>query len=207
MKQSLYKTKALAIAILASVVFSNEALAGTDSRNIAILDLCLALPNDAYSHTAPSTSLMLATNDLQMEPAAAPQVGETGVAQWHEPWLTGNKAHEYMGLGSLILAGLTVATAPNSEAANGTKNDSTHRALANGALALGLGAVTTGFIYHYDDIHWDNGITDPDNLHMILGLLGTAGYAIAIANGGKGGHSTAGIIGAASMVGAIKLEW
>ncbi len=171
----------------------------------------LATQDALPSHTL--NPLQLALNDGQAMPQGAS--GQMPADDWQEPWFTGNKAHKYMGLGSLLLAGLTVLTAPDDDdegvvagaPAAESSDDSLHQGLANGALALGLGAVASGLIYHLDDISWDNGITDPDNLHMLLGLLGVAGYAAAVANGGEGGHSTAGIVGGLSMIGAIKLEW
>ncbi len=162
-------------------------------------------------------ALQLALND-EPEMSSMMNAGraQQGTDSWQEPWLTGNKAHKYMGLGSLLLAGLTVLTSPDDDnegvvtpatASSESTDDSLHQGLANGALALGVGAVVSGLIYHLDDIRWENGITDPDNLHMLLGLLGVTGYAVAVANGGEGGHAAAGIVGGLSMIGAIKLEW
>ncbi len=159
--------------------------------------------------------LLLAANG-DMPTVLRGQPGSVTANPWHEPWVTGNKAHEYMGIGSLVLAGLTVLTAPDSEegtAAGKPSGTDLHQALATGAAALGIGAVATGFVYHLDDIHLDNGITDPDNLHMLLGLIGTAGYLVALSqapdepNYSETSHSTAGIIGGISMIAAIKLEW
>ncbi len=153
------------------------------------------------------TPLQLA---LQGEPPADP--GGRGEVMknnddWHEPWLTADKTHKYLGIGSLLLAGLTVLTAPDDEEGTGNTNDSLHQGLANGALALGVGAVATGLAFHFDDIKLANGLGDPDNLHALLGLIGTTGYAVAVANGGEGGHAAAGIVGALSMAAAIKIEW
>ena len=130
--------------------------------------------------------------------------------------LTSNKFHKYLGIGSLLLAGLTAITAPDDEEGSTGQAPSgkdVHQALAYGATALGVGAVATGFAYHFDDINMENGFTDPDNLHMLLGLLGTMGYAAAVADRptspdySSGSHSCYGIIGAVSMAVAIKLEW
>jgi len=207
MKKLFRPRRPLVPVLLALSTWSCAAMAAHDQAGDA--DLRLTLAEVASSQGNATAPLWLAANGSGMSSAGGGQAG-TATDQWQEPWFTANKAHEYMGLGSLILAGLTVVTAPgdgDEGGAGGGTNDSTHQALANGALALGVGAVTTGLIYHWDDIHMDNGITDPDNLHALLGLVGTAGYAIAIANGGKGGHSAAGIVGAVSMIGAIKLEW
>ena len=152
------------------------------------------------------TPLQLA---LQGETPMAQDVDGKGARKddWHEPWLTADKAHKYLGIGSLLLAGLTVLTAPDDEEGTGDSDDSLHQGLANGALALGVGAVATGLAFHFDDIKLANGLGDPDNLHALLGIIGTTGYAVAVANGGEGGHAAAGIVGALSMAAAIKVEW
>ena len=152
------------------------------------------------------TPLQLA---LQGETPAGQGDADEGAGKddWHEPWLSADKAHKYLGIGSLLLAGLTVLTAPDDEEGSGNTNDSLHQGLANGALALGAGAVATGLAFHFDDIKLANGLGDPDNLHALLGIIGTTGYAVAVANGGEGGHAAAGIVGALSMAAAIKIEW
>ncbi len=153
------------------------------------------------------TPLQLALNGAAGEASGAVTGGAD--ADWQEPWFTANKTHKYLGLGSLLLAGLTVLTAPDDEdeGAGGGSDDSLHQGLANGALALGVGAVATGLAFHFDDIKFANGLGDPDNLHALLGIVGTTGYALAVANGGEGGHAAAGIVGALSMATAIKIEW
>jgi len=212
MKNPFRSYRPLAPVFLALATWSGTATAAHIETGVT--DLRLGLPTAASSQQARTTPLWLAANGSGMSDAGSDQ--GAAKSQWREHWFTANKAHEYMGLGSLILAGLTVVTAPDGEgSANGQapSGKDLHQALAYGATALGVGAVTTGFIYHLDDIHWDNGITDPDNLHMLLGLLGTAGYLAAVADRPKspdyssGSHATYGIIGAVSMIGAIKLEW
>ncbi|MDQ6994130.1 MAG: hypothetical protein Q9M18_00865 [Mariprofundaceae bacterium] len=132
-----------------------------------------------------------------------------------EPMLTGNKIHMHLGLASLIAAGLTGLTAPDSENAAGNTGQSSkntaHYYLANAAAALGGAAVVSGLILHLDDIEMD--ALDPDTLHMILGILGTGAYVYAISRapkvlgGNSNGHATAGIAGAALMATGIYFEW
>ncbi len=113
--------------------------------------------------------------------------------------LTLNNTHKYLGIGSLVLATATVFVEKDY--------GGLHESLAEGAAALGVAAVATGLTFHYEDLKFSNGLRDPDNLHALLGILGTLGYLIAVDEGGDGTHATAGILGAASMFYAIKLTW
>ena len=58
--------------------------------------------------------------------------------QYQPHWLTGSKAHQYLGLGALALVALA-AVSPKEE-------DSAHEYFAVSATALAAGAATTGFI-------------------------------------------------------------
>jgi len=133
-----------------------------------------------------------------------------------ESYFTSNKLHMYLGLGSMLAAGLTAVTAPGgSEGAvqttGQTSKNTAHYYLANAAFALGGAAVVSGLLLHWDDIRMD--ALDPDTLHMVLTILGTAGYAYAISKapkvigGPSNGHAVAGIAGAALMATGIYFEW
>jgi len=133
---------------------------------------------------------------------------------FEESYFTGNKMHMYLGLGSIIAAGLTGLTAPDSEGITATgqsSKKSAHYYLANTAVALGGAAIVSGLILHLDDIEMD--AMDPDTLHMVLTILGTAGYVYAISKapkvlgGSSNGHAAAGIAGAALMATGIYFEW
>ncbi len=119
--------------------------------------------------------------------------------QYQESWMTGSKAHQYMGLGALALVALA-ALSPKEE--NGP-----HEYFAVGATALAAGAATTGFIYHWDDFHFKDGFTDPDNLHMMLGLLGTLAMVAAVSEAPESGHAGPGILGGVAMATAVKITW
>ena len=80
-------------------------------------------------------------------------------------------------------------------------------------LTVGLAAATvaTGLLAHWDDFHFEDGITDPDNLHALLGTAGmlTMAYAVGHAadpSNGKG-HAGKAIAGAVLMAAAIKITW
>jgi len=138
--------------------------------------------------------------------------------QFEESWFTGNKMHMYLGLGSLLAAGVAGMSAPDSEglvagAALQSSTNTTHYYAANAAAALGGAAVVSGLFFHLEDINLDSGFMDPDMLHMLLGIAGTAAYAYAISKAPKviggppAGHASAGIAGAGLMFTGILLEW
>jgi hypothetical protein len=124
-----------------------------------------------------------------------------------DDWFTPNKTHEYLGLGSLALAGLAIiAPKPDDEGGN-RSSGGIHHDLAVGATVLGAGAVATGFLFHYKDLDLSKGFKDPDNLHMLLGILAESAFVAAVAMAPEGGHAGAGALGAVAMAMAIKIEW
>lgn len=122
---------------------------------------------------------------------------------------TGKRFHQYLGFGSLAFAIAAAAAAPETEGAVRPSQSriNTHRALGITAAALGGAAIANGFYVHGDDFNLDNGWLDPDNMHVLLAILGTAGYVAALATNGKGAHAAAGASGAALMGLGIALEW
>jgi len=121
------------------------------------------------------------------------------VKPYKDRWLTANKVHKYLGIGSIGAAILT-GMAPKAEGG-------AHEQLANVAAGLGGAAILTGFTFHWDDIKLSNGFSDPDNLHMLLTTLGTLGYAKAVDEAPGSQHAGYGGFGAASMALGIKLVW
>jgi len=136
-------------------------------------------------------------------------------APFEESYFTANKMHMYLGLGSIVAAGLTAVTAPGGSEGGTTvptnAKNTAHAYLATTAAALGGAAVVSGLLLHFDDIETD--VMDPDTLHMVLTMLGTAGYVYAISKApkftgtGGNGHAAAGIAGAAFMATGIYFEW
>lgn len=137
-------------------------------------------------------------------------------AKFQPPWISGRKAHQYLGLGTVALAGLTMLAAPGEEEGASQQqprqtSGTTHTRLARATAAMAIATVMTGLIYHWGDIHWEDPFTDPDKMHARLAAAGALLMLYAVE---KSAHSTvptshAGIaeLGAVSMLLAIKLTW
>src|ERR1035437_8054955 len=87
------------------------ALAGMASAAGSELDL--TLPASKY-YTEHTNSFMLAENESAESKSKTKNTLEAvaPAAEFEPKLITGKKVHEYMGLGTLILAGLTMMTAP-----------------------------------------------------------------------------------------------
>ncbi len=160
--------------------------------------------------------------------AAAPSNAERNVAaaaerpvtEFKEPIFTLNKTHKFLGLSTIAMALATAMTAPGEGCETNCPPPSqqpprdrfgTHAHLARATVALATATIFTGILAHWDDIHLSNGITDPDNLHALLGITGavlmakavnkSAGSAVPVAHAGQAE------LGAALMAIGIKLVW
>ena len=160
--------------------------------------LDLSLPAPALFQPAAGRPLLFAMNE---DAASVTQSGAFTKDNegFEEPWLTGSKVHEYLGLGALALVGLTVIS-PKEEGG-------AHEHFAKAATVLAAAAATTGLIYHWDDFDFSDGFTDPDNMHMMLGALGTLAMVYAVSKAPDSGHAGAGILGGVAMGVAIKMTW
>ncbi len=117
-----------------------------------------------------------------------------------EDWLTANKIHKYLGIGSITLA-LLAAIVPKPTKEN--TDEGNHKNFAEAAAFLGGAAVTTCLIFHYDDI-FNYGASDPDNLHATYATLGAIGFALAVSDAPEAGHVGHGMLGAILMTVGIK---
>lgn len=147
---------------------------------------------------------MLALNDVAAASvfAASESPVDFGVdskQKFEEPLFTGNKFHKYFGIGALAAVGLAII-APKEE-------DGLHEYAAKTAAVLGGAAATSGLIYHWDDFHFEDGMGDPDNLHFLLGTLGTIGMFYAAAKGPEAPHAGVGALAGISMGIAVKITW
>lgn len=121
-------------------------------------------------------------------------------SEYKPRWFTKNKVHQYLGIGSIAAAGLTLLAPKEDE-------PSAHHSLGEAAAGLGVAAVLTGLIFHWEDIQLSNGLRDPDNLHATLTTLGTLGYLGAVSDAPESGHGGLGAFGAISMAVGIKMTW
>lgn len=120
-----------------------------------------------------------------------------------EDWLTANKIHKYLGIGSLTLAVLA-AIVPKPPKEN--PDEGNHKELAEGAALLGGAAVATGLMFHSDDI-FNYGASDPDNLHATYATLGVIGFALAVSDAPQAQHVGYGALGAVLMTIGMKYTW
>ena len=182
----------------------------------------LALPTAASFYTRNLLSLnsrsfnsppyLLAANEAdavqgQAGATSAITTPATPAVEFKPPLFTTSKAHEYLGLGTLALFGLTMITPPDTEKNTTPKTTGVHQSLGRATAAMATATVATGILFHWDDFHFADGFADPDNLHAMLGTAGALAmlYAVSVAPGHN--HSGAGIAGGATMVLAIKLNW
>ena len=177
---------------------------------IALLSLCATTPALAQEELTTGslwgdyslnhhTALWLASADTNAGSTPALAAGRADNPADEERYFTANKIHQYLGIGSILAAGGTLL-APKEE--NGL-----HENLAKTATALGIGAVVTGLLYHWDDFSLSDGMKDPDNLHLMLTTAGTLGYLAAVSAAPDSGHAGLGGVGAIAMAIGIKMNW
>lgn len=173
-------------------------------------------PAQAYVQHA--GSFMLAANETSIlvksetQPAAV-----EAKTPFEPPLLSGSNTHLGLGLATIVAAGLTAMTAPEGCEHNCTATSAprdvngTHAKLAKATVALAAATIVSGALVHWDDFHLEDGITDPDNLHALLGITGAALMAYAVDKSAKSSvavsHAGIAELGALGMVVAIKLTW
>ncbi len=189
------------------------------SGNAFAQEAVFELPSASGTYIRDYESFKLAANEtgrpMKQSANAAPEVKKS---DFEPSWLTGSKMHQYLGLATVIGAGLTMMTRPGEGCEHnctGTQppreTNGTHAKLAKATAVLATATVVSGLITHWDDIHFDEGFTDPDNLHVMFGITGAALMAYAVNKSMKSSTevSHAGIaeLGAVGMLVAIKLTW
>lgn len=191
------------------------ALAGTGYAAEDTLDL--TLPASRFD-TRNAPPFMLAESDGGAAPAKTHTAPVTPAAEFEPPLISGSNAHKYLGLGTIVLAGLTATT--GSEGCEGASCPAnaprdvtgTHAKLAYATTAFAAATIATGLLSHWDDFSLEDGWSDPDNLHVLLGVTGAALMAYAVQQSasqttGKVSHAGLAELGALGMVVAIKLTW
>lgn len=149
-----------------------------------------------------SDSLLLAANDnLALAPTSAREKKSTKElhTNFEESAFTPEKFHQYLGLTTLGLVALT-AVLPKEE-------DGPHETAGTLAAITAGATVANGLIFHWEDFHFEDGFSDPDNLHMMLGTLGALLMVAAVSQAPEGGHAGLGLGGGVAMATAIKITW
>ncbi|MBI5627049.1 MAG: hypothetical protein HY935_07635 [Nitrosomonadales bacterium] len=175
----------------------------------------IAIPSLAGSYTNGSKSYMLALNDADAVQKQASATPVTQAAEFEPPMFSGSNAHKYLGLGTLALV-VATALAPKPPEVEGraptqaeldAQKSSNHARLGRAAATLAAATVTTGLLAHWDDFHVEDGWTDPDNMHALLGTAGALAMLYAVSKAPGGGHAGVGMAGGVAMGVAIKLTW
>lgn len=191
------------------------AWAGLAGAQEAVLDL--STPAQSYAQRA--MPLMLAANDSAATTKTSPNIVKPAAQPEFEPSLfTGSNAHMALGLATVVTALATGATAPEDGCEHHCtgpqpprETNGTHAKLAKLSVALAAATVATGLYYHWDDFHLEDGLTDPDNLHVLLAgtgaLLMTYAAAKSAASSTPVSHAGLAEAGALGMALAIKITW
>lgn len=187
------------------------AASGVAHAQDAALDLSMPAESKA------SHSFILAANDT---PANLPAsvTSSTPKAEFEPSFFTADNLHQYAGWTTLALVAGAALSAPGEGCeANCPPNpaprqtNGTHAKIAKAAAAMAAFTVVDGLLTHWDDFHMEDGFSDPDNLHVMLGTVGAAMMMYAV---NKSANSTkpvshAGIaeLGGVAMAVAVKLTW
>lgn len=183
-------------------------------------EIASELSSPAQSYVRGAGAMLLAANETEVlvRKQNSPTIAPAPQAEYEPPLISGSNTHLALGFATIVAAGLTAVTAPG-EGCEGVcpdpqpprETNGTHAKLAKATVALAAATIASGLLVHWDDFHLEDGITDPDNLHVILGVTGAALMAYAV---NKSANSTtqvshAGVaeLGALGMVAAIKLTW
>lgn len=212
----------ISLAIFSGMVYADSSAGNVDLPTSASFYTGNFQSFDSQSFNSQSgykTGYLLAANDSSAV-GIQPEIATAEPAQKFEPpLLSGRKAHQYLGLGTVLFAGLTALAAPGEACEQNCPpqpppretSGTTHTRLARTTAVLAVATVVTGLLYHWDDFHLDDGLSDPDNQHVMLAGTGALLMLYAINKSAKSSVPTshAGIaeLGAASMLIAIKLTW
>jgi hypothetical protein len=140
-------------------------------------------------------------------------------SEFHPPWISGRKVHQYLGLGTVVLAGLTVLASPGEGCENCSSttqqprqtSGTTHSRLARATAAMAVATVMSGLVVHWNDIYWEDSFFDPDKMHARLAAAGALLMLYAVNTSAHSSvpvsHSGIAELGAVAMVVAIKMTW
>ncbi len=209
-----------------SVIFRTAALgfclAALSAAAFGAEELSAFPAQPAFSNAGDMQSFMLAKNEAGGSNAERNVASAAPAKQveFSEPVLTLNKTHKYLGMSTIIAAVATAMTAPGEGCEHNCPPPSQqpprdrngpHAHLARATVALAAATIATGILAHWDDIDVRNGITDPDNLHALLGIAGALLMAKAVNKSASStvpvSHAAQAELGAAMMAVGIKMVW
>ncbi|MDP2804713.1 MAG: hypothetical protein Q8O24_02110 [Gallionellaceae bacterium] len=160
---------------------------------------------------------LLAANDADVSKVKANISTVTPASEFEPPFFSGSNAPKYLGIGTVVLAGLTAMSAPEGcegscpATAAPRETNGSHAQFAKATVALAAATIATGLYAHWDDFSTEDGWSDPDNLHVLLGISGAALMAYAVNKSASSAtpvsHAAVAELGALGMVVAIKLTW
>lgn len=154
---------------------------------------------------------MLASDDAASAMAKARSGSAQSNSEFKEPWISGFKVHEYLGLatiGSAIATSLTAPSSCHTNCSSQPPTSGTHQTLGRTTGVLALATVATGLLFHWDDMHlFEDGLSDPDTQHWLLGGAGALILADAVSRAPAKSHAGQAELGAGMMLIAVKLAW
>ncbi|MDP2804424.1 MAG: hypothetical protein Q8O24_00630 [Gallionellaceae bacterium] len=171
----------------------------------------LSLPEKRF-YSQDAQSFLIAANDVETGKTVA-NITATPPAEEFKPKLfSGSKMHQYLGVSTAVLAGAAFITHPHPTDPNAPREtNGTHAQLAKATVVAAVATIAAGVLSHWDDFSLEDGWTDPDNLHVILGVTGAALMAYAVDKSANSStaveHAREAELGALGMIVAIKLTW
>ncbi len=196
-------------AALCLAAFSGTAWAQDQAAELPLLSSEYVKDHESFKLAANDTDVLVKKPENTSPVLKQPE--------FESPMFTGTKMHQYLGLATVGAAAATFLThfhpceGPNCGAQPPRKTHGTHANLGRATAILAAATVATGLLYHWDDFSMEDGMSDPDNMHVILGATGAALMAYAINKSARStvptSHAAMAELGALSMVVAIKLTW
>ncbi|MDX8398870.1 MAG: hypothetical protein R8K20_01320 [Gallionellaceae bacterium] len=180
--------------------------------------LDLSLPASSH-YTQDAKSFMLASNDADLVRVKKNIAPVTPAAEFDPPLISGSNIHQYLGISAVALAGMAMLSSPGEGCEENCSNvvqaprdvNSAHAQFAKASAIMAVATVASGLISHWDDFSLEDGWTDPDNMHALLGVAGAALMAYAVTTSANSAvpvsHAGMAELGALGMVAAIKLTW
>lgn len=109
------------------------------------------------------------------------------------------KLHRYFGFATIALAGVAAVT---------SSNKSVHYGAAYAATSAALLTCWTGYEEYSDRFDLDEGLLSQDNLHILLGVIGTVAIVTSVAtadSGDESSHAGMGVAGGSMMLISVAL--